>query len=232
MSTSTKTRLEVANSVLTTCGERPLTSSGGTIGTVVNDCIKDALQEVCTSNAWNELRATILGTWSGDRATLNDRVYRVQDVLWYSSPTGTAQPSYDYPYYGVQFITLNDFVSRTSTPYTNSQSNTPRYWTLESSNVVRVNPYPNDATERNKIRFVVFQTVDFPSTDSNYFNCSDRLLNIIQWCAAANYALKFLSDTNTYMTLTEKYEKLRRKLLVSDSALPTSGYTIFRGRRG
>lgn len=231
MPTSTKTRIELANSILLSCGERPLSSSGGTLGSLVNDCIKEALLEVCTSSSWNELRTNLLGTWSGDTATLDTEVYRVQGVNWYSSPTGSAAATYDYPIYPIEFVTLDEYLHYPLTPYTNSAQNRPRFWTMQGVNTIRVNPYPNDSTERDKVSFDVFKLVAFPNTDNNTFSCSDQLLNLVQYKASALFGLKFLSDMNQFQAFDAQYESLRRKMLVSDSALPSGGYTIFRGRR-
>lgn len=230
MATSTKTRLELINSILLSCGERPLSSSGGTLGSLVNDCIKESLIEVCTSATWNELRDTILGTFSGDRATLDDSVYEVQGVNWYSSPTGSPAATYDYPRYPIEFKTLDEYLRFPLVPYTGS-TNRPQYWTLQGSNIVRLNPYPNDATERNKITFDVYKLVSFPSSDTNYFSCSDQFLNLVQYKASSLFAMKFLSDIGVADSYNGQYENLRRKMLVRDNSLPSGGYSIFRGRR-
>ena len=231
MPTSTKTRLELINSVLTSVGERPLTASSGTLGTLATDSVKEALIDVCTGNGWNELRDSIVGTWSGDTATLDPLVYRVQGVTWYSSPTGSALASYDYPRYALRFITLDEYLRYPLIPYTNSEPNQPKFYTIEGVNTIRVNPYPNDATERNKITFDVYKLVSYPVSDSSNFSCSDQLLNLVQYKASALLALKFLGDAALAENFEGLYEKFRRKIIIADSGYPTGGYNIFRGKR-
>jgi hypothetical protein len=229
--TSTKTRLEVANTVLLSVGERPISASGSVQGQLVSDCIKQALIDVCTSAAWGELRDSILGTWSGDTASLADTVYKIGGVFWYSSPTGSPGASYDYSRYPVEFVTLDKYLKFPLTPYTTSSQNTPRYYTLEDTRTVRVNPYPNDSTERNKITFDVYKLVAYPSTDSNYFTCSDQFLTVIEYKAASLFALKFLGDINLSRELAGLSEVQRRRNLVNDNNLPSGGYYLHRGRR-
>jgi hypothetical protein len=197
---------------------------------MVADCIKEALIEVSTSAAWNSLRETVTAaSWSGDRATLTETVYRVQGVNWYSSPTGSPASTYDYPRYPIEFITMDEYLKFPLVPYTGA-TNRPQYWTLQNHYITRVNPYPNDATERGKITFDVFKVVAYPASDSTTFTCSDQFLNLVQYKASALLALKFLSDANMAQIFDGTYDNNKRKLLVSDT-YPSGGYTIFRGGR-
>jgi len=229
--TSTKTRLEVANTILLSVGERPISSSGGVQGQLVSDCIKQALTDVCTSAAWGELRDSILGTWAGDTATLDTDVYKIGGVFYYSSPTGAPGITYDYNRYAVEFCTLDKYLRFPLTPYTNTSQNRPRFYTLKDTRTVRVNPYPNDATERDKIHFDVYKMVTYPSTDSNYFSCSDQFLTVIEYKAASLFALKFLNDINTSREFAGLSEVQRRRNLVNDNSLPSGGYYLHRGSR-
>lgn len=229
--TSTKTRLEVVNTILLSVGERPISASGSVQGQLVSDCIKQALIDTCTSGAWGELRDRILGTWSGDTATLDSSVYKIGGVFWYSSPTGSPGTSYDYNRYPIEFVTLDKYLKYPLTPYTNTSPNTPRFYTIEDVRTVRVNPYPNDSTERDKITFDVYKLVSYPATDANYFSCSDQLLTVVEHKAASLFALKFLGDPGMSREFAALAEIQRRRNLVNDNNLPSGGYYLHRGRR-
>lgn len=233
MPTSTRTLLEVLNSVLLSIGERTVTNSTATLGQMALDCIRESLIEVSTSYGWNELRDVInASSWSGDSATLPTTVSRIQGVNWYSSPDGLPESTYDYARLAIEFTTLDTYLRYPLTPYTNSAQNRPRWYTIVDVNTVRVNPYPNDATEQGKITFDVYKLLELPTLDSDVFSCSDQLLNVVQHKAASLMAIKFLSDYNLAKVFDEKSEKNRRTLMVSDSGYPSSGYTLFRdGRR-
>lgn len=231
MTTSTKTRLELVNSVLNSLGERSIGASSTQIGNVVQDSIKEAILDVCSSGTWQELRELVTGTWSTDQCTLNDDVIRVAGVTWYTSPTGSPAASYDYARYSAKFVDLEEYLTFPLYPYTNSALAYPKYWTLIDHNVVRVNPYPNDATERAKVKFDVYRVLDYPGSDSSYFSCSDQFLNLVQTKATSLFALKYLSDRDAWNTWDAEYEKLKRKLLVYSTGLPSGGYNMYRGRR-
>jgi hypothetical protein len=232
MPISTRTKLQVVNSILNSVGERGLGSSGTQIGSIVVDSIREAIFDVCTGASWNENRTFVTATWSSDQATLSDNVYKIGGVFWYSSPDGSPESNYDYARFAVQFTTLEEYLSYPLYPYTNSALAYPKYWTQVESNVVRVNPYPNDATERAKVTFDIYFYVAVPTQDTDYFGCSDQFLNLIQAKASSLFSLKYLADQNLYRSFDAEFEKLRRKQLVYQAGYPAGGYTMFKGRRG
>jgi hypothetical protein len=231
MPTSTRTKLQVVNSVLNSVGERALGTSGTQIGSIVVDCIREALFDLSTSASWNELRSFVGGTWSTDQCTLASNVVKIAGVYWYSSPTGLPESSYDYSRYPVQFVTLEEYLYFPLYPYTNSARNYPKYWTQVESNVVRVNPYPNDGTEQAKLTFDVYSFPPVPTNDSDTFTCSDFFVNLVQMKSTSLFSLKYLGDVQMHKLWDDEYEKLRRKQLVYQTGLPSGGYTMFRGRR-
>lgn len=232
MTTSVKTKIQVVNHVLNSVGERALGSSANQIGTIVVDCIQQAIYDIATSGTWQEFRYVITGTWSADQATLDDTVYRINSVNWYSSPNGLPATSYDYARYAVEFVSLEEYLTYPLYPYTNSALAYPKYWTIIDHNIVRVNPYPNDATEKAKITFDVYKPVSMPISDSAGFGCSDFMLNLIQAKATSLFAMKYTGDPVATKMWDDEYEKLRRKMLVYSTGLPSGGYSMYKGRRG
>jgi hypothetical protein len=102
---------------------------------------------------------------------------------------------------------------------------------MESPTVLRVNPYPNDTTERSKISVDAFSMIQYPTSDGSYFECSDQMLNAVELKAASFYALKFTGDAQLSSVFNNEYETARRKLLQANASTPTGGYNLFRSQR-
>jgi hypothetical protein len=223
MPTSTRTKLQVVNSVLNSVGERGLGASSTQIGSIVVDCIREAILDVSTGASWNELRDIIGGTWSTDVCTLSDNVYKISGVLY--ERTHSPTPAW----FPVHFCTLETYLMYPLTGY--STGNYPQVWVQTGSNEIRVNPYPTSVVEKSYINVEVYKYPPVPVNDTDYFACSDQFLNLIQYKASSLFALKYLSDPSGYKAFDMEFEKLRRKQLVYATGLPSGGYTMYRGRR-
>ena len=195
--TSNLNKRYLCNNILRCVGERSQTSTGGMLGTTVMDCVQEAIYYVCTGFNWSELRTLInASSWSLDAATLPSTVYRVSSVLWYTSPDGTSESSYDYPYRKVRYVDFEEYKQRTLLNFT-SNANIPQVWTIESKNKILVNPYPTNTLGKSKVYFEVYSLVSIPVADTSNFNCSDTFLNLVQYKATELFSLKHLNDVNT-----------------------------------
>jgi hypothetical protein len=223
MPTSTRTKLQLVNSVLNSVGERGLGASSTQIGSIVVDSIREAILDVSTGASWNELRELVGGTWSTDQLTVADNTYKISKVLY--ERTHAPTPAW----FPVTFKTLEEYLMYPLTGY--DSGNYPRIWTQVESNIVRVNPYPTSVVERSYINVEVYKYPSVPVNDTDYFACSDQFLNLIQYKAASLFALKYLSDPTGYRAFDMEFEKLRRKQLVYGTGLPSGGYTMYRGAR-
>lgn len=231
MTTSTVTRLELGNNILNSVGERSQTSVGGVLGTTLASCIKESILYVCNANTWSELRSIInASSWSADAATLPDNTYRVRNVYWYTAPLGTPESSYDYYNIIVPYCDLEQYKTFTLVPFT-SNTNSPRRWCIESKNKILVNPYPNNTLAKSKVKFEVYRYVSYPSSDSDYFACSDLLLNLIQYKASELFSIKHLNDPALAELYAKLYSDLYKQNMISDSGTPTQGYNMYRSRR-
>ena len=222
MVTSTRNKLSVVNSVLNSVGERGLGASGTQIGSIVVDCIREAILDVSTGASWNEMRELVSGTWSTDNLTVADNVYKISGVLYERDTTNPA-------WFPVKFVTLETYLMYPLTGY--ASGNYPQVWTQTEANIIRMNPYPTSAGEKAKINVEVYKYPPVPTNDTDYFACSDQFLNLIQYKASSLFALKYLSDPTGYRAFDMEFEKLRRKQLVYATGLPSGGYTMYRGRR-
>lgn len=226
-----RTLLQSVNYALLSCGERPVINTNGNLAQLVVQCLRDSSSEVATGNKLEDLRSRInASSWSTDEATLPSSVNQIAGVYFYSSPTGLPASSYDYPTVNVRYVTPEEYERRTLWNYSNTTQAIPMIWTKKTSTVVKVNPYPTDATERAKVLFDVYQIPQIPASDSTNWSCPDVITDLIQLRAASMLANRHLQDGQLYQTLMSDYQMLIRKQRVSLGQFPT-GYSMYRNLR-
>lgn len=226
-----RTLLQSVNYALLSCGERPVINTQGNLAQLVVQCLRDASSEVATGNKLEDLRSRVAASsWSTDEATLPSSVNQIAGVYFYSSPTGLPASAYDYPTYSVRYVPPEEYERRALWNYSNTQQAYPQIWTKKTSTVVKVSPYPTDATERAKVLFDVYQIPQIPATDSTNWSCPDVITDLIQLRAASMLANRHLQDGGLYQTLMSDYQMILRKQRVSQSQFP-SGYSMYRNLR-
>lgn len=221
----TTTKLELINRVLVNAHERVLTVSTQPLGNIVSDCIEEALIEVSTSSQWVDLRnSTVATSWSTNVATLStSEVYKVSEVKTISGTTYQMSiPS--------RFVPKEEFDLQSIYSYSGTAGQV-LYWTYETSQTVKCNPYPLDATAKANVKFV-YQIIPVPpSSDSTAYTLSERFLKMIEMKASSMFCFRYLSDIKAYQVYQSEYERLRIRLLASDVGVPPQGYNMYRGNR-
>lgn len=226
-----RTLLDSVKMVLLSCGERPVINTNGNLAQLVIQCLRDAASEIATGNRIEDLRSRVAATsWSLDEATLPTAVNNIQGVYFYSSPTGLPATAYDYPTITVRYVSPEEYERRTLWNYSNTAQAIPYFWTKKTFNVVKVNPYPTDATERAKVLFDVYSIPQIPAADATNWTCSDVITDLIQLRAASMVANRHLQDPTLYQTLMSDYQMIMKKQRVSQGQFP-GGYSMYRGGR-
>lgn len=221
----TTTKLQLINRVLVNAHERTILASTQPLGSVVSDCIDEALIEVSTSAQWTDLRrTTVAASWSTNVATISaSEIYKIKEVKTVNGST--------YPMmYPASFVPQEEFDLQSVYSYTGTAGQVA-YWTYETSQTVKCNPYPNDTTSKGNVKFV-YQVVPVqPTTDSGVYTLSERYLKLVEMKASSTFCFKHLSDIKSYQVYQSEYERLRIRLLTSDVGVPPQGYNMYRGNR-
>lgn len=231
----TRTLLTSVNNTLNLVGENSIQSSStlGGLGSLTKVCLTQSVTEVCTSGRWEFLRSSIqASTWSTSEATLPSTVFQIIGVYWYSSPTGSATSTFDYPTFSLTYVTPEQFKSLYLFPYSDT-ANCPSVWTRVNYNVIGVNPYPTSVAEKAKVRFDVFSKPDLPSTDATNWSATipDFFLDLVETHAASSIALSHLQDKGLYDTLFGRYLNLQNRLRVHTQQMPATGYSMYKKGR-
>lgn len=219
------TKLQLINRVLVSAHERVLTASTQPLGSVVSDCIDEALLEVGTSAQWADLkRTTVASSWSTNVATLStSEVFKVNSV---QTSVGTTFPS-RYP---SRFVTKEEFDLQSVYSFTGTAGQI-MFWTYETSQTIKCNPYPDDQASKASVFFEYHIIPTQPATDSTVYTLSERFLKMVEMKAASVFCFKHLADTNAYQVYRAEYDRLRIRLLTSDVGIPPQGYNMYRGTR-
>jgi hypothetical protein len=212
------TKLELINRVLVNAHERVLTASTQPLGNIVSNSIDEALIEVSTSTQWTDLRrTTVASSWTDNVANISaSEIFKISEVR-----TGVV-PS--------RFVPKEEFELQSEYSYTGT-SGQVQYWTYETSQTVKCNPYPTDNTAQANVKFVYHIIPSQPSTDSGVYTLSERFLKLIEMKASSMFCFRYLSDLKSYQVYQSEYERLRLRLLASDTGIPPQGYNMYRGNR-
>jgi len=227
--TSERTRLDLVNEVLLSVGERETRSSASNpVAKLATRAIQDAIYSVCNGNTWSEFRRlTNASSWATDEASLPQNITRIRNVYWYLSPDGNPNTSYDYRRIQLSYVDLEEYEQQVLIPFTDN-GNTPRYWAIQSRNVVKVNPYPNNLLARSKCFFEYYELLDLPVSDSSVFNCSDLFLNLIKYKACELLSSQHLGDFDQSQVFLVTYENLAKQHRKTDNGQSVKGYRMFR----
>jgi hypothetical protein len=219
----TTTKIQLINRVLVNAHERTILASTQPLGNVVSDCINEALIEVSTSSQWTDLRRTTVATsWSTNVATLSaSEVYKVSEV---KTKIGDA-------YYPCPFLTKEVFDAQATSSFTGNAGYFVQYWTYETSQTIKCNPYPSDTDAKATVYFVYQIIPEQPATDATAYTLSERFLKLVEMKASSVFCFKHLSDVKSYQVYQAEYERLRLRLLTSDVGVPPQGYNMYRGNR-
>ena len=231
MTTSSLSRLDVGNNILNSVGERSVTNLGGILGNTILSSIKEAALFVSNSGHFSELRSIInASSWSADVAFLPDTVLKLKNVYWYTAPLGIPTASYDYNDIPIEFVDNERYRQINKVPFINNE-NAPICYTIESKNQVRVTPYPNNTLSRSKVKFEVYSMIVVPSSDTGYFAVGDLLVNLVQYKATELFCIKHTNDLNLAQAFNTTYEMFKKHLMLSDSGIPVTGYSMYRSHR-
>jgi hypothetical protein len=227
-----RTLLTSVNNVLNLVGERSITSTAaGILGSLTKQCLTQAISEVCQAAKWECLRERASSsTWTTCTATLSASVYQILGVYWYSSPTGTAEATFDYPTVSLDYVTPQEFDSFYLYPYSNT-SNRPSVWTKDDYCKVKVNPYPTSSGERAKVIFDVFVFPPLPASDSTDWSTPDFFTDLLELKAAANLSMSHIQDSNMFQSLMMRYTSLFKDISRNNNQVGDTGYTMYRNQR-
>jgi hypothetical protein len=227
-----RTLLASVNNVLNLVGERSITSTAaGILGSLTKQCLTQAISEVCQAAKWECLRERATSsTWTTCTATLSASVYQILGVYWYSSPTGTAGATFDYPTVSLDYVTPQEFDSFYLHPYSDT-SNRPSVWTKDDYCKVKVNPYPTSSGERAKVIFDVFVFPPLPASDSTDWSTPDFFTDLLELKAAANLSMSHIQDSNMFQSLMMRYTSLFKDISRNNNQVGDTGYTMYRNQR-
>lgn len=229
MATSTSTLLQVGNRAFLNCNERTLTTmyaSTMLIAQQMVECIRAAYFKMMRENEWLWTQSKInASSWSTESATLPTTTQRIKMVSWQNDDT-------NYILIPLTFLDRPRFDEYVLDPY-NSTTLPGRalYWTLTDYNVARVNPYPNDATERAKIWFYVNNIAAFPTSDASTFSMPEDIVPLLVLLTTAMFIKRHSDDPGLARSFEEEYAIEMVQLRARQLTFPNNSFNLYRGRK-
>lgn len=172
------TLLEQTNKVLTLLNEQTVeTVTESNVSLKVKDVLEQAIyQTIMANNQWPWLQSIIASTaWSDEKATLASSVLDVKYIR--NEQTIIA------------FVDNKEFFSTATT------TGTPTCYT-RVGNTYYFNPYPDNATARDLVKFHVIQTPNLPQSDNDAYDAVIPLefFELFRAIAVAELAMVHLGD--------------------------------------
>lgn len=222
---TTTTLLGAVNRVLLDVGERQVNSVSNPASRKAKAYLQDAFQDMQIFHDWGWLNNTVnADTWSNEKATITN-ARRIKQVKYrFSSNTGFIE---------IPFCSPETFYPLVPVPYSGATSTfRPYLYTILSSNVIAINPYPTDVTNRAKIFFDIVQYYDPPSSDDDVFNGADeRFVNILVRRAVFMMLHRHLGDANAAGMIEGEFRDLLDRYRSQEARVPSEGTNMFRPRR-
>lgn len=215
MEQSSTNLIGAVNRVLENIGERRVISLETPVARKAVVALSDALQDINSMNDWEWSKEYIPAiSWNLEAADLGDTL-RIHDVQYGSRTAG---------YRSLNFIEVRDFDFRPVL------TGTPVYFTVETYNRVKVNPYPMDVTEQAKYRFYVTRELIMPATPTSTFPMPERHLQLLYFKAQAVLAQNHLDDANAMQMYEQQYRDLLQRMRDRERLTPSYGTNLFKQR--
>lgn len=229
MATSTSTLLQVANRAFLNANERQLTTlvaATAPIAQQMLECIRAAYYKIQREGVWLWTQnKAVAASWSSETATLSTAVQRVKMVVWQNADT----ESIEIP---LTFLSRPEFAMYVLDSYNSTtEPGRPLYWTLTDYNLVKVNPYPNDATERAKVFFYTENIPTFPATDGATFSMPEDFIPLLVLLTTAMYIKRHSDDTALARNFEEEYMVEMVQLRQRQMLIPGNSFNMYRGRK-
>jgi hypothetical protein len=219
-----KTLLGIANNVLLNAGDRTVVTTNSTIGTMVKNSIRSAINDVCLLSDWPWMQDDIIAdSWDDHVATLPDSVKSVRFVAYDTGDgyaTLLAMPQQE-------FVRYDNWDFDNSTIYGCGQ-----YYCIFSPQEIHLNPYPSTDEEQSKFHFFVTKWAEMPSTDSTEIVMPDVFVELVIARASYLYGVIRSGDPARFAQHQNQFETRAQALRDRyQGNHPTSGgYMYRRGR--
>lgn len=215
MEQSTTNLIGAVNRVLENIGERRVVALETPVARKAVVALSDALQDINSMADWTFTQEYIPAiSWNMERADLGDTL-RVHDVQYGSRDLG---------YRSLRFIDVRDF------DYKPVEAGTPVYFTAETYNIIKVNPYPVDALEQAKYRFYVTRELTPPQTPTSFFPLPERHMQLLYFKAQSVLAQNHLDDANAMQMYEQQYRDLLQRMRDRERLTPSYGTNLFKQR--
>ena len=169
MSTSTLTKLEVANAIALSVGELKVTSLTSLVGQQLNEAIRSAIFEINQEGQWLPMRERVnADSWSNEVATLSTNTAIKTFGVYFDTSSGNEKQ-----------LQWQDYASFKLLYATYDEEGVPRYWTIPDENKYLVLPYPSASDQANTY-FDIQKELTLPATDGANFGISDRFVHLIR----------------------------------------------------
>lgn len=231
MATSTSTLLQVANRAFLNSNERQLTTLTAATAPIAQqmlECVRAAYYKIMREGEWLWTQSkAVAASWSNQVATLSTAVQRVKMVSWQNDDDTTL--SIEIP---LTFLNRPEFHQYTLDSYNSTtEIGRPLYWTLVDHNVVHVNPYPADATERAKVFFYTNSIPTFPASDAATFSMPEDFIPLLVLLTTAMYIKRHSDDTGLARNFEEEYAIEMIQLRQRQMLVPNNSFNLYRGRK-
>jgi hypothetical protein len=219
MSEQSSTDLITAtNTILENIGERRVLSITTPVARKATVALQQAVYDIASLNSWEWLKEFIPAvSWVNERADLGD-TSRVHSVQWGSSVDGYRQ---------IPWIDPREFDYLPLQSYSDSNTK-PRFFTQETYNIVKVNPYPSTATEQGRIRFYVTREMVPPYNPDDFFPLPERHMSMVYFRAQHYLATSHLDDKELAATWGQQFDMYVQRIRDKERLAPTFGGNIFK----
>lgn len=219
MSTSTLTKLQVANDVALSVGELKVTSLTSLVGQQLDNAIRSAVREINLETNFFPLRARVnADSWTNEIATLSTVVPMKTYGVYYDTSSGNEAQ-----------LQWQDYASFKTLYATYDEEGVGRYWTIPDEDKYLVLPYPA-AADQSKVYFDIQKELEFPSTDAGTFGFADRYVHLIRLKSSEIFA-EHHDGQGAGQVFLQQYLEFARKLKTNYQRRPQGGDNMYKRRR-
>lgn len=218
--TSSTDLITATNLVLENIGERRVLSIATPVARKAVVALQQSVYDVASLNSWEWLKEFIPAiSWTNERADLGD-TSRVHAVQWGDTTKGFRQ---------IPWIDPREFDYLPLQSYSDSTTK-PRYFTQETYNIVRLNPYPATSAEQTRIRFYVTRDMVPPSNPTDKFPLPERHMPMLYFRAQHYLAISHLDDRELAAQWGQQYEMYVQRVRDRERLAPSFGGNVFKLR--
>jgi hypothetical protein len=224
LTNSTSTLIDVVNDVLLDVGERAVTNLSSPVARKAVKYVQDGVREMQRFHNWDWLYSRVTPTtWANEMATLSN-VNRILYVSW-SGVAALRRLEYLDPETFDATVMPKAFVS-SETP-----SDTARYYTIVSRNVLKVSPYPTDLPGRAKLQVYVLLDMVPPRQPNDVFPIPEDNISLLNKYATSMMYLHHLDDSVGASTLMSSFSEQLAYVRTRESKHPAADMNMYRRSR-